>query len=106
MESLVDQLLPDAEITGKDVTVAQVTIRCYTSADPAEKPARRSRDLSKPVDVEAIHASGLKYLEGWVRQDTDLSKYGWVQVMEAPSFYGNVRWAFPDRRVVAPEADF
>lgn len=86
--------------------MASFTIRCYTSADPAEKPTLRSRDLSKPVDVEAMHTSGFKYLEVWVSPDVDLSQYGWVQVIETPSVYGNVLWAFPDRRVVAPEADF
>ena len=86
--------------------MASFTIRCYTSNDPTEKPVLKSRDLSVPIDVEAMHASGFKYLEAWVAPDLDLSQYGWVQVIETPSVYGNVLWAFPDRRVVAPEADF
>ena len=59
--------------------MASFTIRCYTSADSTEKPTLRSRDLSKPVDIEAMHASGFKYLEAWVSPDTDLSQYGWVR---------------------------
>ena len=104
MASLVEQLLPDSEIAGKEVTMA--TVRCYASTDPAEKPTLRSRELDRVIDVEAMHASGFKYLEVWAAPDLDLSQYGWVRVTENPSVYGNVLWAFPDRRVVAPEADF
>jgi len=86
--------------------MASFTIRCYTSNDPTEEPVLKSRDLSEPIDVEAMHASGFKYLEAWVEPDLDLSQYGWVQVTFTPSVFGNVLWAFPDRRRVIPEANF
>lgn len=86
--------------------MASFTIRCYTSNDPTEEPVLKSRDLSKPIDVEAMHAEGIKFLEAWVSQDTDLSQYGWVQVTFTPSVFGNVCWMFPERRRVIPEANF
>lgn len=86
--------------------MASFTIRCYTSNDPTEKPVLKSRDLSKPIDVEAMRAEGIHFLEAWVSPDIDLSQYGWVLVIENPSVFGNVLWAFPDRRRVVPEANF
>ena len=86
--------------------MASFTIRCYTSNDLTEKPVLKSRDLSKPIDVEAMRAEGIHFLEAWVSPDTDLSQYGWVLVIETPSVFGNVLWAFPDRRRAIPEANF
>jgi len=86
--------------------MASFTIRCYTSNDPTEEPVLKSRDLSKPIDVEAMRAEGIHFLEAWVSADVDLSQYGWVKSNAKVSVYGNQLWVFPRQRLVVDAPDF